>query len=155
MTPEEKHEYDQQKNRLQMKVIARNLSETQRADGQKLTDGLKDVPVKKIMDQLQYLENILLPKIETSRGRESQDYQFYASVADSLQWAVLILDRYDRLLMRHHRNQIFSEHVCEQLTHARKELDMYQASEDILLNQSFQSYLRGAAARIQDLKEKK
>lgn len=155
MTPEEKHAYDQKKNRLEMKVIARNLAEQSNGSTEKLTDAMKNVPVSKFLEQIQYLENVLLPKIEQNRGRESADYTFYAGLVDTLMWSITILDRYERLALRHEKLKVFGEYLQERVQEAERELSLYEAANDLLLSSTMRPYLEAAAKRIQNLKEQK
>jgi hypothetical protein len=146
---------ERDKLRLQMKVISRNLSEMTMEDQKKLVEGLKNIPQKQMMEQAQYIENILLPKIEQTKGIEDANYKFYQGVVDSLLWAICIVDRYEFLQNQHYHKCTMNEFLQEQLVNCKKELDKYYAAEDLTLTDSLNKYAQAVAKRAQDKLNKK
>lgn len=146
---------DSERRRLHMKAISRNLSELSLEDQKKLVDGLQGVPIKQLYDQAQYIENILLPKILASRGVESEDYKFYKGVANSLIWAMFIVDRFEFLKSQYTTEQLFREFLQEQLIVYKSELDKYQTVEDMFMNLTYDKYSKAVGKRIEnELKRK-
>lgn len=141
---------DSEKRRLHMKAISRNLTELSPEEQKKLVDGLQGVPIKQIYDQAQYIENILLPKIATNRGVESDDYKFYKGVSNSLIWAMFVVDRFDFIKTQYATEQIFREFLQEQLIVYKSELGKYQAAEDMLMNLTYEKYSKAVAKRIEN-----
>jgi len=145
-----RQKFEETKNRLQMKAITRNLTALSEEDQRLLVEGLKNAPVSKMMSEAQYLENIMLPKIMTNRGADSKEYKFYSGVLDSLLWAILIVDRYERLQTLHCNSQLLAEFYKEQMTLSHRELAKYDAAEDLLLTDSMNRYMQAAATRVKD-----
>lgn len=143
--------YEGEKIRLQMKAISRNLSELSLEEQQKLSDGLQNVPIKQMLDQIQYMENIMLPKIKANRGENSEDYKFYSGLCNSLLWACLIHDRYDALQTRATGLQIQNEFLRERLATAEKTLDRWYAAEDIIMNKTLNQYSAAISRRAEEL----
>lgn len=143
-------ESDIEKNRLQMKVISRNLSQLSEEDQRKLVEGLKNVPQRQILEQAQYLENVLLPKIKQNRGEDHADYKYYRSVCDSLMWCIFIIDRYEFLEWELNKQKIQNEFLQEQLLITRRELGKYHAAEDLIMSSSLNDYARTIGKKIDE-----
>lgn len=143
--------YEQENMRARMKAISRNLGELSLEEQQKLVDGLQNVPVKQMLDQIQYMENVMLPKIKANRGENSEDYKFYAGLCNSLLWACLIHDRYDALQTRAGSLQMMNEFLRERLAVAEKTLDRWNAAEDIIMNKTLSQYATGVSRRVEEL----
>jgi hypothetical protein len=139
------------KRRLQMKAISRNLAELSLEDQKRLVDGLENVPQKQILDQAQYLENVMLPKISEKRGVESDDYKFYKSVLNSLLWAIVIIDRFEFLKTEYSTEQIMREFLQEQLITCRSELNKYQTAEEMLMNSTWEKYAKAVGKKADNL----
>ncbi|MDR6565484.1 hypothetical protein [Chitinophaga ginsengisegetis] len=143
--------YEGEKIRAQIKAITRNLVELSPEEQQKLSDGMQNVPQKQMLEQIQYFENTMLPKIKEKRGEDSADYKFYAAVCNSLLWACLIHDRYDALLTRTASLQMMNEFLRERLTVAEKTLDRWNAAEDIIMNKTLGQYADVISKRAEEL----
>lgn len=106
----------------------------------KVPSGLEGVPVKKIYDSAQHLENVLLPLIEKTRGKDHADYKFFAGVLDSLIWCIAVIDRFEFLkrsdTYRRIENELLRSHValCE------RELLRYTTIEDLFLTDALDRY---------------
>jgi len=149
------HALNELKAALGLKTTLRNLVNEDIQEQRKLDAGLKNVPVGSILDQIKYLEEVMLPKIAEKQGANSENYKFYSGVGDSLSWAVLILERYEALQVRYSRDKLFYDFQTERLELAEKELAKYELAEDIILSDAWDKYLTAAAQRIRDKFDKK
>lgn len=116
---------------------------------------LDQVPVKKFYDQALYIDKTLLPAVEKARGKESADYQFFVSVFKSLLYAVAIVDRYEFMDRKIHRQEAFIKSLQEQTVQLSKELQKYCTIEDIFLSEGIDRYIEMFTKRAADLLEGK
>jgi hypothetical protein len=116
------------------------------------TDGLNGVPVKKIMDAIQYIDSNLLPAVKKKGGDKSADFEFFTGVRDMLVWAIIICDRYDTLEGRHVRKRIEAALYKEWVEFYEKALTKYTTLEDLMLTDSLNIYAQGVKNRVDELK---
>lgn len=117
-----------------------------------MTDGMNGVPVKKILDAIQYLDSNLLPAVKKRSGDKSADYEFFVGVRDMLIWSIIIVDRYDALEGRHVRKRIEAALYKEWMELYEKELQKYTTLEDLLLTDALNIYAKGIKNRVDELK---
>lgn len=134
-----------------MKEALREKTEEERARDKKTASGLDGIPVKKMMDQALYLKNELLPGIEKKRGKTHPDYEFFEGVMESLVYAVVLADRYETLERRNINLRIWKQLQQDNLEVMERELNKFQALEDLFLTDSLDRYADGVKARIADL----
>jgi len=104
----------------------------------KIGRGVNDIPVKKIIDAVDYIEKNLLPAVKKKGGEASADYEFFSSLIKYLLYAIVVTDRYDYLV----EGQIQREHM----ELMERELRKYNALEDLYLTDALDLY----AQRIKD-----
>ena len=143
------------KDDLDINAIKRNLSQLPPEEQQKLYKGIRDVPAKQIFEQVQYLDQVMLPKIAEKRGVESEDYKFYKSVADSLLWAIHIIDRYEFLQTRYLTACMQSAFWQDLNVKYEKELSKYTTLEDLMFTSSLDAYNESVKQRAETLKKEK
>jgi hypothetical protein len=130
-----------------------SLDAIAKGDRDKLaTDGLKGVPVRKMIDAVQYIDKNLLPAVKKKGGEKSADYEFFTGVRDMLIWAVIICDRYDAVEGRLVRKKIEAALYKEWMELYEREITKYCTLEDLLLTDSLNIYAQGIKNRVDDLK---
>jgi ATP phosphoribosyltransferase regulatory subunit HisZ len=117
------------------------------AYSKKLADGIRDMPVKQMLDQLVYIEKELLPAIAKKKGRE-EDYKFFESVGRSLAYAVILMDRYDYLHGKFINSRIQAALLLDHQQMIEKELERYTTMEDLLLSDCMNKYAEAIARRV-------
>jgi len=117
----------------------------------KIAPGLADIPVNKILSQLQYLEFRLLPRIEQKSGKENADYKFFYEVFRSLLYMLIVLDRHTYLQTQFGWTNQLLKFYKERYERAERELQKYNAAEDLLFSECMEHVLKGAATRANDL----
>jgi hypothetical protein len=118
----------------------------------KTTEGMRDVPVRKMIDAIQYIDKNLLPAVKKKGGDKSADVEFFEGVRDMLIWAILITDRYDVLEGKLVRKKIEAALYKEWMELYEKELTKYTTLEDLLLSDALNIYAQGIKNRVEALK---
>jgi hypothetical protein len=118
----------------------------------KATDGVRDVPVRKMMDAIQYIDKNLLPAVKKKSGDKSADYEFFVEVRDMLIWGIMICDRYDALEGRLVRKRIEAALYKEWMELYEKELTKYTTLEDLFLTGALDIYAQGIKNRVDEIK---
>src|ERR1700678_685711 len=126
-----------------------NPDRTKKIDD-RLAQGIRDVPVRKFVEQVQFLETSLLPRLEKKGGKTSPDYIFFAAVVKSLMWAIVLCDRYDFLNGKYIDQKIDLTLLRDRILVYESELTKYQALEDIFLTDSLDRYAQGVKNRVGD-----
>lgn len=118
----------------------------------KAAEGIRNAPVKKMIDAIQYIDKNLLPAVKKKNGDKSADYEFFTSLRDMLIWAILIADRYDALEGRLVRKKIEAALYKEWVELYEKELSKFTTLEDLFVTDGLNIYLQGVKDRVNDIK---
>jgi hypothetical protein len=133
-----------------------DLEEVAKGNRSGLEDGLRNAPVKQMIDAANYIENNLLPAVKKKNGEKSADYIFFKEVVDYLAWAILLSDRYGQMEMRWIRQKLEIQLLKEHLELLERELQRYTTLEDVLLSSTLDVYAARVKAAVADrLKNKK
>jgi hypothetical protein len=120
-------------------------------EGQKVTPSMDDIPVKRMIDQVNYIDKELLPAIKKKSGDKSADYEFFSAVIKSLLHAIVTVDRWENL-ERRYVNQLIQLQLCkEHLVILEMELRKYEAMEDLYLRPGFNVYHDRVVKHAEDL----
>jgi hypothetical protein len=119
--------------------------------GKKITPSMEDIPVKRMIDQVNYIDKELLPAIKKKSGDQSADYEFFTGVLKSLLHSIIVLDRWE-LLNRRWVHQLIELKLCkEHLALLERELQKYDAMEDIYLIDGLNMYAERIKKHAEDL----
>lgn len=119
---------------------------------EKLSAGIKDIPVSKMLEQLLFLENDLLPRLEKKGGKESADYKFFEAMGKSLVWSVILCDRYDFLYRQFISNKVMLQLATENVALFARELEKYSTLEEIFFTDAMDRYKETVKSRVDGLK---
>lgn len=119
-----------------------------------LAEGIRDVPVRKFMEQQQYLEKELLPAIEKKKGKGSTDYIFFEAVGKSLVWAMILCDRYDYQQRMFLNAKIDSKIARELAADLQAELSKFETLEQLFFAGGLDRYADGVKMRAKALQER-
>jgi hypothetical protein len=133
-------------NDLQKRGAIREVSE-----GGNLKFAMSDIPVRKFYDQALYIEEILLPAIVKKSGIESQDYRFFRDVYKSLLYAIMIVDRGDKLLRERQRLNMFMKIYQSENELLQKELMKYTTMEDLYMTDAMDKISASVAERVENI----
>jgi len=129
----------------------REKSEDEKASNAKLAQGIRDIPVKKMMDQVLHIRNDLLPRIKKKNGETSGDYLFFEEVANHLLYAIMVADRYDELMGRFTRSKVMQQLQLENITVLERELQKYCLLEELFLTDGLNNIAEGVKRRAEAL----
>jgi hypothetical protein len=113
--------------------IAQNLANAAGTD-QQLIDGLKQMPISKMYEQIQYLKNRVLPQAKEKLGENSESYLFYSSLVDSLVWAIKLQSSFDYLSLKYNREKYFGSLMLQHRDALEAELLKYTTLDKLYLN---------------------
>jgi hypothetical protein len=130
----------------QLDIIANPDATRSRDD--RLTKAMQDIPVKRFIEQSQYIKLELLPAIEKKKGKTCADYVFFESVGRSLLWAITVVDRYEYLAMRFTSQKVENQLLKENYGLLERELSKFEALEDIFLTDALDRYAEGVKAKV-------
>ena len=137
------------KNDIEKTAIVDNLIHEH---SKQLVNGLVEVPVKKIMEQILYLQNQMLPQALSKYGADNDNYRFYKGVVDSLIWTIVSYERaiYWKTEWTLQRSAV--EVFRDEAIRLREQLQKYHFAEDSLLNQQDYDALMGRVKeRMKDI----
>jgi hypothetical protein len=131
-----------------------SLKDLTSGERDKMVKGMKDVPVARMIDAVNFLDKNILPAIKKKSGDQSADYKFFTEVIDYLIWAIVLVDRYETLEQRWIGQKLEIHLLRDHLKILEKELSKYIALEDLMLTSSLDLYAeRVKAAALDRLKK--
>jgi hypothetical protein len=136
---------------MNKELIAANLIELSPELQAKLVEGLQNVPINKMLQQVQYLQQQALPTAEKKFGRNNENYRFYASLVDSLVWAMFILDKMESLQNQYGNNKLLLQFYQERTQFLEKQLQKYTTTEDLLLSGGIEEFAKSLAGRLNSM----
>lgn len=138
---------ESRKQDLAYKAIMRNLTTMTQAEQERLQNGLEAMPVHKVIAHAQYIQNDILPRIQTTKGLESEEYRNFKGMCDALIWCLHIHDLQDRLLYQYSNEKLLCEFYREKCIFYEQELMRYTTREDLLLGETFRATARAMVKR--------
>jgi hypothetical protein len=136
-----------EKQRLLAKDRLDDVSSGQR---EKLVRAMKDIPVARMIDAVNYIDKNLLPAVKKKSGGESADYKFFTEVVDYLLWCIVIVDRYESLEARWYGQRLEVKILREHLELMERELAKYNGLEDLYLASSMDIYAERVKRAAED-----
>lgn len=109
---------------------------------------IEDIPVKRMYDNSQYLENILLPKIEKLKGKDSEDHKLFADIQKNLLWAIMLASRFEQQLKKNGLLQLQLSIKTELCNLLQSELLKYTTIEDLLFSSGLDNLASGIARKV-------
>jgi len=137
------------KNDIEKQAIVDNLVHEH---SQQLVNGLVQVPVKKIMEQILYLQNQMLPQALSKYGADNDNYKFYKGVVDSLIWTIVTYERSIHWQKEWNHQRSATELFRADAIRMREQLQKYHFAEDAILNQQdYESLMGRVKERMKDI----
>jgi hypothetical protein len=122
----------------------------------KILNGVRDMPIKKIIDAANYIDKELLPAVKKKSGDKGADYEFFSNVFKYLLYSITIIDRYEQLENRWVRQKVEMVILREHLELMTRELEKYNALEDLYMTDALDVYAKrvkaAAEARLNKMK---
>ena len=148
--------FESKKADLWLAASLRNARDGNYKDKQeKIAKGVERVSVAVIIEQCRYIEDTLLPSIETRHGRDHANYKFFSGVSRSLLWAICLVDRNEFVEARHYRQSLQYEILAQHCETLERQFNKYATLEDLFLSSGLEVMAEGIAQRARDLLAKK
>jgi hypothetical protein len=143
---------ESKKHDLAYKAVVRNLTTLTQTEQEGLRQGLMEVPVYKIYQHAQYVQNQLLPRIEKSKGIASDEYLHFKGIHDTLIWCIHVMDLQERILYQYSNEKLLSEFYREKCIFYERELQRHTTREELLMGETnracAQAIVRGSMNRM-------
>jgi hypothetical protein len=136
-------------------LLLKNMSRNSVEDSGKIARGVEDIPVRKMMEQAQYIENDLLPRLEKSRKKTDADYIFFRGIYKSLLWCIVMAERSEYLQRAIAKEKLLREFYQGRGEELERELLKYITVEDLYLSGALDSIAAGITKRATELLTKK
>lgn len=136
-------------NTIEKNAIVENLIHEH---SQQLSNGLVEVPISKIMEQVLYLQNSALPSALAKFGADNENYRFYKGIVDSLIWTLVCYERAAYWKKEWNFQRTTTEVFRNDSIRLREELQKYHFAEDALLNQQdYDQLMMNVKERMKDI----
>jgi len=133
LKPEEVHEAFRSCISFQLANKSMTNEETE-SWHQALAKAFSEVPQIKLIEQAQYLKEIILPKA-IKAGENSDQYKFYYGVFESLMFSIKIMDRDYSLRMRLSNEMLLNEFLNKRVLFLQNELLRYTTMESLSMKE--------------------
>ncbi len=106
-------------------------------EAQAYANGLNRMPIHKIIQHAQYLDNIILPQVEKKHGIESDNFRQFKGIFDALIWSLHIQSLFDRYQYQLSNERLQMEFYKKKCIWYEQELMRYTTRENLLMEESF------------------
>jgi hypothetical protein len=135
--------------------MADNLVKQMEGKPTNLHNALEMVNQNTMWRLVQWLHEIILPKIEQKRGKETQEYINHEEMHDCLIWAMYILQQYEEVLMRYGKQRQLLKFYQQENARMENELLKYAAAEQMAGAEAGATYMKAIVRRAVNLMETK
>jgi len=118
--------------KLIREILSKNLAEQSEGKQAELLEGLQIIPAGKMFEIIQYFVNDLLPKVEISRGKNSNDFKQMESVVHSLMYAIKLMEDNQQLRRENSRLKFWNKTLQGINDYNEIELDKYRTVEHLM-----------------------
>lgn len=143
-----------QKIQADLRLLA-SLKEVGATEEESLLDGIRSIPVNKIMECAQNLGENVLPAMEKKVGADHPNYVFYYTCYRMLLYAILLADRYDDLELLMSRLKIRILLVEKENEGLYAALQKYCTLQDIYADMAHYHIQKGIRDRAAELLQQK
>lgn len=113
---------------------------------------LEGLPVRRMLDIIQYLESQVIAVLKTNAKRKAE-MEMFEEIVDLLLWSIASDDRARFAEKKLGLAKVERQLLIDRLALAESELAKYHACEEMLTTDLLQAYVEGAARRINELKD--
>ena len=142
---------EQFKNDLLLKESLREKTAEEKERDKHIAKNLRDIPVRKMMDNVLYIRNNLLPAIKKKSGDKSADYIVFSEIMDSILFAIILADRFGSLERINTWSKIRYQLLEQNVVLYEQELQKYTTLEEIFLTDGMNKYAEGVKRRAEAL----
>lgn len=134
-----------------MNQIAQNLANQSNGSTDKLINGIKEMPIAKIYQQMQYLQTHVLPQALQKLGADSESYKFYQGLLHSLAWAIYVQEELNFLKLKYSRERVVGKIFKDMYEAMEKELQRYTTLEQLYAQMATDSIKDGMVNNALDI----
>lgn len=136
-------------------AMADNLVKQMEGKPTNLHNALQMVNQSTMWRLVQWLSEVILPKIEKSRGKETQEYINHEEMHDCLIWAMYIVQQHEEVLMRYGKQRQLLKFYQQENVRLETELLKYAAVEQMASNEAAAMYMKSIVRRAVNLMKSK
>jgi hypothetical protein len=141
------------KEGIRYQTALQNVTAQSNGDSKALHNAMAVVPEGEMWRMVQWLHEIILPKVAEFRGVDSVEYKNYCTVRDSVIWSMYVMQMHERLLQGVGRNKQMLDFFRERAVFYENELLKYTTAEQLLQGEALQAYRVGIVANALSLLE--
>lgn len=131
---------------LQLKA---GLSEMSKDRYSHVVAAKEKLPGARIGQQIQYLENMIMPAVAQKRGgKDSADYKFFEGLIQSLKWCLVMYDKLDYMLREDGLLRLEKQILCDRVLLLERELQRFETLEQLYTSEFLEKYDKGVRERI-------
>lgn len=128
------------RDKIRSEVMAKNLAEESNGDTKPLFNAMRIVPENRLLQLVQWVHEVILPKVLHSRGADSVEFQNYTELRDAVIWALYISDAYERQISKIAHLQLENGILRERVVLAEREAMKYTTVEQMVNAESVEMY---------------
>jgi hypothetical protein len=121
---------------------------------EKLDDAFKAMPTNQIINCVLAVHNTILPKVVASRGESHPDTKLFEEVRDCLMYALHAVEKSHELGNNFYNLRILNDTLFQRCRLLEKQLDKFQALEEMEITSTLDDYRAIAKQRLQTLLKK-
>lgn len=141
--------------RMRKQIMVEKLAGQSNGNSQPLYNAMAVVPEAKIWGLVQWMHEVILPKVLQHRGAESAEYKNYEGIRDALIWAMYICNASEQQQLKIGNDKMLIEFLQQRCALLDRELTRYTTAEQLLATDSVQLYQKSIVARAIDMLETK
>jgi hypothetical protein len=141
------------KDSITAAAISANLTTMTPEEQDRLQRGLELIPVHKVINLIQYLQNNILPQVLKRNGEAHQDYKNFSAIINALVWSVNTNGYHERLMMELSNERMLCEFYRNKCLFYERELTRYTTQEDLLYGETFLATSRALTTKLNTIHE--
>lgn len=129
----------------------RILKRRQQDKDDRLHEAFKELPQNQIINCVLSVHNNIIPKVIAARGKDHADVKLFEDIRDCLMYALHAVDKAQELGVNFYNLKILNETLFQRCRLLEKELDKYEAVEEMVMHETLDDYKTIAKARLMNL----
>lgn len=117
-------------------IKAEKLAKQSAGNTEPLHNAIAIVPESTMWALVQWLHEVILPKVALHRGEESEEYKNYTGVRDAVIWSLYIANRYENLLLQAQRDRQLLGYYIDKNSFLENQLQKYTTVEQLISDET-------------------
>lgn len=136
-------------------IMAEKLAKQSAGDATPLHNGMAVVPESSMVSLIYWLHEVILPKIEQTRGVDSVEYINHVGVRDAVIWSLYIAGKYESLLLQVQRDRQLLGYYIDKNAFLENQLQKYTTVEQLISDETAKDLRAAIVSRAIDLLNQK